>query len=461
MRSRTTKENQGSVLLIVMFMALLLFILTSTVGQSSIQNSGSSAKVLDQKRARYAAYSGLELALAKLNHEANEDFAVARPVILTGTMPENPNVKFTVTIRSNLYGDLDQSIVPKGAVYLDSQATFNDGSTTRRIGGLAGNAIQNNPKFDQAVYGAEIMMDQDSETHAYDFHKYVDWMRSIDAYDTDRTVQDSTWGSGAKVVCTTSNITVNRNSKIYGDVAFRDAPASSSGLLGGTTSTTSPPPLVAGRDYTGSRVAGTANPLPAMRPPYDSTMATIVIPDLRGTPIYDLRGNIIGYNPVTLPKGAYKSVTIPSGQPVTLEAGTYYFADDFNISGNVELPPYGQVIIYVGKKMFINGKINEGGDPARLQTYFTDEDNTPDTGETVVNPATFKVSRLQMTGARATMTVGGSNLRSKINNSQLLGSIASNKIDLLNGSKIKFDSNLAGQSTLMKSEWALTGVREH
>ena len=79
----------------------------------------------------------------------------------------------------------------------------------------------------------------------------------------------------------------------------------------------------------------------------------------------------------------------------------------------------------------------------------------------MVNPATFKVSRLQMTGARATMTVGGSNLRSKINNSQLLGSIASNKIDLLNGSKIKFDSNLAGQSTLMKSEWALTGVREH
>ena len=111
--------------------------------------------------------------------------------------------------------------------------------------------------------------------------------------------------------------------------------------------------------------------------------------------------------------------------------------------------------------MVVNGLINDGGKPERLQTYFTDEDNTPDPGEPAVAPDKFKVSRLTIDGGRATMTAGGSKLRARLDHgAQLLGSLISDIAVLENGSKLKFDSNLAGQSTLMKSEWKLTGIRE-
>lgn len=470
MRNKCIKTKSGSVLALVMFLTFLLFVLTSVIGQNVIQNSSSTSKTMDSKRSRYAAYSGLQLALATLNHKADRDYAVAAPVTLTGTMPDSPAVAFSVTLRNNIYGDLPAELVPVGAVQIDSRAQYRDGVVSREIGGLVGNAVQFNPSFDQAVYGNSVELAHGSKSLAFDFNKYTKDLRNDNSYDTDTSVQDSQWGSGGKVVCSSSLITVADASKIHGDVAYQEAAT--------TTTTSAPtgipirpvpvpsssgPRLVAGVDYTGQKVAASASALPAVRPPYDKSQATAEITDFTGTPIKDRQGNIIGYDPVQFEPGPYKNVTVPAGQTATLKPGTYYFAENFVVGGNLLMDTWSNqpTIIYVGKKMVVNGLINDGGKPERLQTYFTDEDNTPDPNEPVVAPDKFKVSRLILDGGRATMTAGGSKLRAKLDHgAQLLGSLISDSAILDNGSKVKFDSNLAGQSTLMKSEWKLTGIRE-
>lgn len=463
------KTRSGSVLALVMFLTFLLFVLTSVIGQNVIQNSSSTSKTMDSKRSRYAAYSGLQLALATLNHKADRDYAVAAPVTLTGSMPDSPAVSFSVTLRNNIYGDLPADVVPVGAVQIDSRAKYRDGVSNREIGGLVGNAVQFNPSFDQAIYGNAIQLAHNSQSLAFDFNKYKKEMRNDSSYDTDTSVQDTQWGSGAKVVCSSSMIAVEDASKIHGDVAYQEAASTTVSAPTGIpirpvpAPSASGPQLVQGVDYTGKKVAASASALPAVRPPYDKSQATVELTDFTGTPIKDRQGNVIGYEPVQFEPGAYKNVTVPAGQTATLKPGTYYFAENFVVGGNLMMDTWGSepTIIYVGKKMVVGGLINDGGKPERLQTYFTDEDNTPDPGETVATPDKFKVSRLIIDGGRATMTAGGSKLRTKLDhNAQLLGSLISDVAIVDNGSKVKFDSNLAGQSTLMKSEWKLTGIRE-
>ncbi len=466
MRKRVNSAS-GSVLALVMFLTFLLFVMTSIIGQNAVQNASSTSRTTDQKRARYAAYSGLQLALATLNHTADKDFAVAAPVTLTGSMPENPNISFTVTMRNNIYGDLPNEIVPKGAVKLESQAKFKDRDIERDMGGLVGNAVQINPSFDQAIYGNTVNLGHGSKALVFDFNKYVDYLRNDSAYDTDTSVQDDKWGKGAKVVCSTFNIAVADASKIHGDVAYLDPPSSDSPVAAAAgpafASLPGVTPLHKGIEYTGDRVPAGAAPLPGMRPPYDRARATTVLDNFDSSPMYDGRGNLVGYDTVDLAPGPYQSVSVPSGQSIRLSSGTYYFADDFVINGSVLLSDYGssQTIIYVGKKMVVNGRVNPGGKPERLQAYFSDEDDTPDPGERVLEPDKFKVSRLSMNGGKATMAVGGSKLRVGLDaGAELLGSVVADRTMLDHGSKVKFDSNLAGQSTLMKSEWKLTGVRD-
>ncbi|CAN0378004.1 unnamed protein product, partial [Phaeothamnion confervicola] len=84
-----------------------------------------------------------------------------------------------------------------------------------------------------------------------------------------------------------------------------------------------------------------------------------------------------------LTQNVYQNLTVPKGQAIVLSKGTYYIADTLQIDGKLLVEGNDQVVLYVGKKMVVTGNVNFQGSPANLQTYFTDEDKTPDPGEKV------------------------------------------------------------------------------
>ena len=468
MSRHSAKSRSGSILVIVMLITVLLFSLTLVVGQDALQNMGSTSGTMDRKQARYAAFAGLQLALAQLNNTTDEHWASAAPVVMPGIIPGNPRLTFEVEIRNNIYGDIAASIVPKGAVKLDSRALFGDSGVTRKVSGLSGTAIQYNPSFDQAVLSSTVSLVNGSQSIAFDFTKYTDRSQGVAMNATDTAAaQDSTWKKGGKVV-SNEHITVDTAGFINGDVSFQNETTTTGGILGGTAPTT---PLIKTVHYSGERVTSAGNTIPAARAPYDKASATTDKLSFKGAPIYntwyDKDGkkhvDLVGYQPVPLDPGPYNNITVPAGETMQLHKGTYYFADTFTVNGSVVLDGSGQVIIYVGKKMVVNsgGDVNFNGNPRDIQTYFTDEDKTPDPTDKLPLPTTFSVSRLEMDGGKATMLVAGAKLRAKIDHSsRLLGALVSDTALFNDKSTAEFDSNLAGQASLLKSEWKLTGIHE-
>src|SRR5205085_725893 len=116
------------------------------------------------------------------------------------------------------------------------------------------------------------------------------------------------------------------------------------------------------------------------------------------------------------------------------------------------------VVIYVGKRMDVSGRLNFQGRPQGCQVYFTDACNTTVPEDPSPLPVNTTVSRLFVTG-KATMVAAGQNLRTYASGGRILGAVIADKVGL-NNSKVEFDSGLLGRTFAMDSAWKLTGIHE-
>ena len=485
------RARDGSVLVIVLLLTVILFALTALVGRDALSNMGYTSGTMDRKQAHYAAFAGLQDAIAHLNNSTDKTYGVPN-VTVSGPLPDNPRLSYSCLMVNNIYGDLPATLVPKGAVKLNSTAIYTDTGVARRMSGLMGCAVQFNPSFDQAILGSKVTLTNSSRTEAFDFKKYTGGDRdqgwfglSASNISNVQACQDPLWKAGGKVVAN-NNITINTQGFVDGDLAYVPHATTVVGPMGNITVKPAAPTVVANVDYAGNLLTTAGNVVPPALPPFDANATYSDVADFSNpvtTQVHHGNNTVnITYNaPKQLAPGPYQNVTVPHGQTMLLTKGTYYFADTVDVKGTVLLDNSGQVVIYVGKHMVVSGSgggfvngvdkwgneswaspgdINFYGSPTDLQTYFCDKfpTNTSINGNvTAVNGST-----LNMTGGRATMVAGGANLQASLDGgARLLGSLLTNASAVLNNkSTVEFDSNLAGQSSSLRSQWKLTGVCE-
>lgn len=397
----------------------------------------------------------------------------------------------------------------------------------RSLSGMIGTAVYKPTNFKHAASArTTVLMTGDSKTRAYDFWIYKDHAResqstmSYDGYinpdpaavedekddkddKKDDHHDDHKVVKGSADVATSTLMQIGDTSKVEGNVIMpaqeTETTSGSETVTRGDTVTSSASLAAAAMssvrenlaeidpelaqamagigteprkdvNYTGEqkRPEATVAKKPAA-PPYDKSEATQVLSDFPSSKKKDSYGADY-WEAMTLEPKAYKSVTVPAGQKLKLRPGRYYFADTFQIDGEIEVDDWnrGDVVIYVGRNMIVNsgGRVNFQGDPAQLQVYFTDEDHQKDAAgnDIEVDGKGNKVagfSHLKMApDSKATMVAQGTNLIATVDKARLLGSVSAEAVWLKNGASIEYDTNLADRQMAGASPWRLQGVYE-
>ncbi|MBS2036138.1 hypothetical protein JST97_14205 [bacterium] len=422
----------------------------------------------------------------------------------------------------------DTSEIPQNCAKIESRVILAQnaavGKVDRSISGMFGTAVFKPTSFKNAASArTTVIMGGESKTMAFDFWLYKDSSREdqsqtmssgyIDPSPTASSGSASPGPDDHKLVKGSADVSsqnmmqITDTSKVEGDL-YKPPEDTSSGtstnvdpIHGGFTSGTSAqaqaqaiadaatiasiketdpelgaamsanaPNPVKDVNYTGAIKTPTSTASKKVAaPPYDKAEATQVRNDFPGTPKKDDWGNK-WLEPETLEPKAYKSVIVPAGQTLKLRPGRYYFADTFQVDGEIEVDSWnrGDVIVYVGRKMVVggSGRVNFQGDPAQMQVYFTDEDHKQDASgnDILTDPKGNKLegfSHLTMApGAKATIVAQGTNTIATLDGARLLGSVAANAVWLKNKSSIEYDTNLADRQMAGASPWRLQGVYE-
>ena len=217
--------------------------------------------------------------------------------------------------------------------------------------------------------------------------------------------------------------------------------------------------------------------------------------------------------PMNLAPGGYMGITVGDDQTLRLSPGVYYFHEEMNIGASrIELAGGGSdpVVVFVGKEAVFNGsRVNEGGNAARFQLCFCDEqkdplelnaivdeiknkfeppggggDSTTDgsaiRGGTTGGGATLEekvrgiiapgtntpvteddegTSVLRTNGAQITGSVSGKNFVTIANGGDLYGGIMGNVI-IGNSTRIHQDLSLKGSNLMATGGWSLEGVHQ-
>lgn len=498
------KQKRGSVLATVLMVSMLLAIITAVVANNTLANYKATNWSSDAGNSRYVAYAGIQHALVMLYD--NPDYNTGNTP-LRGQIPGYPNLTYEVSVKNQRVRQTWQdggglrfntSEIPENSAKLESIVVLSDGRADRSLAGMVGTAIWQPTAFENAAYArSSVYLSGDSSTRAYNFHDYKDeWgedYRSRGSTD-DRSgyVNPESQGQGQgqsqsnrgeASVRSTNGVHIDATSKVEGDVVVPPPPSDGDG------GTVNPMPGVAQAlqlidpalaamlrsstwlpdedRYTGEHQRPVAeSPVKKARPPYARDEATQVITDFPATTQQQGSGmnSYTTSTPYTLEPAAYKSLRIPSHQTVYLKPGRYYVSEDFVVNGKIEIAPntHGDVLFFVGQKMEVggDGEVNFHGDPARMQTYFTDEDRPRDAyGEPLEEGKPFSTLILNR-GARATMVAEGAGLIAKLNGARLLGALAANVAHLNAGSRIEYDTNLKGRQMAGGSPWKLQGVYE-
>lgn len=467
MRGRA--QVRGSVLATVLMLTMLLAILTSVVAGNILQNYRSTNHVNDVGQSRYLGYAGLQHAMIKLKAASNFDG------LFTGTLPGQPQLRYEVLVKNSVAHPYPG--VPPACASIEAQVYQVDGGQVRSLSGMLGTAILQSQVFDKAA-SAKTMVDManGSKTMAFNFNDYTGGRRES---------RDTASGSGYVDPASTDNgnvhadiacegfLGLNSGAKVEGNIrapmvdpdsgtvidpttglatAFATAITSINTLLGGSVVGTPLTGAPTSAVMTGSYSMPTATPGAATT--YNSGFD-------RSDATQD------AYPNDHLDPGAYKSATINSGRTVRLRGGRYYFADSFNIQGEVIAEnPNDEIVIYVGKSMEVSGRVNFHGNPGNFQVYFTDEDSANGTllydadGNPITTGTTTNFSKLLMnTGSQATMVTAGNKLLARLNGARLLGSISGQYVGM-NDSTVEYDTRLKGRQVVGGSSWKLKAVYE-
>lgn len=529
MRNRKTK---GSVLATVLMLTMFLAIITAVVANNTLQNYKTTNWSSGAGSSRYIAYAGIQHAMIKLRDKPdfNDTFTGKVPgregfiykVTVKNQRDKVPPPKSAPPGTEDSL-PFDTTEIPENCAKIESHAIqtqdTNTGKVDRTISGMVGTAVFKPTSFKNAASArTTVMMSGESKTMAFDFWMYKDYSREDQSTDASSGYIDpdpaagsssSTPGpddhklvKGSADVSTMNMLSIADTSKVEGDLFRPEAQTTSSptGIKGGTVSSTaaaqaaaeaalidnlkvSDPDLAAamgaggsadpvkGTNYTGAiKNPTSAGAKKVAAPPYDKADATEVRNNFPGISKKDSWGGPPKWEPEILEPKAYKSIIVPKDQTLKLRPGRYYFADTFQVDGNIEIDSWdrGDVIIYVGRKMVVggSGRVNFQGDPAQMQVYFTDEDfNKDPAGNDIVTDGKGNklsgFSHLTMSpGAKATVVAQGTNTVATLDGARLLGSVSANAVWLKNKSAIEYDTNLADRQMAGASPWRLQGVYE-
>lgn len=520
------RQQRGSVLATVLMLTMLLAIITAVVAGNTLQNYKTTNWSSGAGTSRYIAYAGIQHAMIKLrnNSEYSDTFSGTVPgregftYVVTVSNQKNmrqPAAGSTdkATFRFNL------AEIPVNCAKIESRVvrTEDVGTTNkvdRSISGMVGTAMFKPTNFKNAASArSTVLMTGDSKTRAYDFWLYKDEARESQSLDEwkgyinptpaageedkdDKDKDDHKVVKGSADVSTALLMQIGDTSKVEGDVimpvldegrattiSHDDSGSASMAVSSVDTARESLAEIDAeiaqamagvGNEprkdvnFTGAqKQPGATETKKIAAPPYDRSEAVQTLSDFPGVKKKDQGGQEFWDAPTLEPK-AYKSITVPAGQTLKLRPGRYYISDSLKIDGEIKVDDWnrGDVIVYVGRNMEVNGRVNFQGDPAQLQVYFTDEDHKKNSaGEDIVTDAKGNkvagFSHLTMgPNSKATMVAQGTNLIAKMDQARLLGSVSAEAVWLKNKSTIEYDTNLADRQMAGASPWKLQGVYE-
>lgn len=225
------RPKQGNALLIVLFLMGLLAVLTAVVGQQVMANSSHSAASVSRKEAGYVVQAGLNLALAELNAHRDDASYAQTPVVFSGALPGQRELRYQVTLESNRDGHLGD--LPRGAVRVLSKAL--GPSVVARQSAAEATAFRFQPSYDRALLANRVELAGTTQIKGR--------LVSVD------------------------NITVADSAQVQGDICFRRGVQGSDGTwlvpaglpagwIGGTRQS-----LLQGTHYTGQVYAEATAPL--------------------------------------------------------------------------------------------------------------------------------------------------------------------------------------------------------
>ncbi len=525
------RQQRGSVLATVLMLTMLLAIITAVVASNTLQNYKTTNWSSGAGTSRYIAYAGIQHAMIKLrnNPEYNDTFDGAVPgregFIYRVTVQNQRNMEPPKAGKTESSLRFKTSEIPVNCAKIESRVMLAENvgnkKVERALSGMIGTAVYRPTNFKNAASArTTVLMTGGSKTRAYDFWMYKDGAResqstmSYDGYinpdpaaveDKKEDDKDDDKGpdhrvvKGSADVATSTLMQIGDTSKVEGNVIMPAGETSTTTSSGDRTGTTAASLAAAAMENTRENLAEIAPELAAAMsgvgtepkktvnytgeekrpegkeskktsaPPYDRSEANQVISDFPSSKKKDNWGTEY-WEPMTLEPKAYKSVTVPAGQKLKLRPGRYYFADNFQVDGEIEVDQWnrGDVVIYVGRNMIVNsgGRVNFQGDPAQLQVYFTDEDYKKDSAgnDIKVDGKGNKVagfSHLKMApDSKATMVAQGTNLIATVEKARLLGSVSAEAVWLKDGASIEYDTNLADRQMAGASPWRLQGVYE-
>jgi hypothetical protein len=488
-------------------LTMLLAIITAVVASNTLQNFKTTNWSGNAGTSRYIAFAGLQHAMLKLRDDPKfsgtfDADVPGQPDLRYYVVVKNQTNKTATTVKdkwggeTTVYNDpYDVTEIPADSAKIESEVRLKlSGKAERSLSGVIGTAVWKPTGFVNAAAGrSAVIMQGESKTRAYDFTKYKDGYRDSQSTNTmDGYIDPVTDTSGDGADMTTADLMyISDTSKAEGDLTKPPPPSgdSAAAIQAAMTAAlrerleisapdlaaalpSTPPVPTENVHYTGDLKSGAADAIVHKKAPFEASEATKEINDFptktetKEEEYWDTDGKkkkrtVTVTSPYTLETGkAYKAIRVPKDQTVKLTGGQYYISDEFKIDGKIEIDSSkGDVVVYVGKTMIVNGDVNFQGDPATMQVYFTSEDKPidPKTGL----PVTKGFSTLNLNpGSRSTMVAEGAALITRIDGARLLGAVSAEAIWMKNKATIEYDINLKGRQMAGGSVWKLQGVYE-
>ncbi|MBT9588149.1 hypothetical protein IV102_32730 [bacterium] len=484
-------------------LTMLLAIITAVVASNTLQNFRTTNWSGNAGTSRYIAFAGLQHAMLKLR----EDPKFSGP--LDGEVDGQPELHYYVNVKNQTnktattvtdkwgfktttYSDpYSTTEIPENSAKIESEVRLKlTDKKERSLSGVIGTAVWKPTGFVNAASArSAVMLQGGSTTKAYDFTKYTGGARdtkSTDKMDGYIDPLTNTTEDGAHLQ-TAEMMHISDTSKAEGDLtkppdptteaaaAIAEAQAAAlkarMAISAPDLAAALPPTPVtptASVHYTGDLKPGAPGSIVPAKSPYPLSEAILELSsfpaetkEITYTDKDGKKQTATVSTPMTLPSNkAYKSISVPKDQTLILTGGQYYISDEFKIDGSIQIDSSkGDVIVYVGKTMTVNGEVNFQGDPATMQVYFTSEDKPidPKTGLPIVRG--FSTLNLNK-DSKATMVAEGADLITRIDGARLLGAVSAEAVWMKNGASIEYDTNLKGRQMAGGSVWKLQGVYE-
>ena len=437
------KRDGGSALLFTLIIVFFLVLMVGAVGNLSANNLQNVAKQHWQKKARFAAYAGVQHGLAELVQDDTYDSLMDK-IPLNG----DNDLLYTVEFYNNVSGSTGRWAnppkndiwVPAGTCYIFSVASLRNRENAG-VSGFAALVGPQRPKFSHALFGGDKVTLANSEVLEHD----PDGM-------TDSSVDD------------TANIGTNR------DMAAA-------------------PPLNFGIEATGSTVegqlrVGVGAPLSLVNVNSTTHQGIAAAEEAKILSRFEKNGLALGTAPptpwtgtVTLLAGAYGDITVPDGVTLTLapNGGRTNFSFGsltLDAGSRVSLDPAftteDPACVYIqgagnfngtaAKPVLINAADTAPATaPALLQIYFEGQD--PSDGATVPGVLNMTYVGNPTTDMSSQFLVAGHDLTLTASNCDFVGAVTGNLVTF-NSSTMRYDVRLRGVPMAGTAQFALLNNSE-